>query len=95
MTDLKTDDISDEEIEDAILWKFFRMRAGKSRHIYESDIHKGMPPHLHKIIMNQVKELRRKGLLVEFPHGREHVFTLNMNRIIEIKERLRKRYQLV
>ncbi len=94
MIDLKRKDITDEEIEDAILWKFFRMHAGRSRHIHESDIPKGMPPNLHKRITELVKELRRKGMLVEFPHGKEHVFTLNMNRIDEIKERLRRHYQL-
>jgi hypothetical protein len=64
MSDLKRKDVTDEEIEDAILWKFFRMRAGKSRHIYESDVPKGMPPNLHKRILNCAKELRRKNLLI-------------------------------
>lgn len=73
MSDLKRKDVTDEELEDAILWKFFRMHAGVKRHIYESDIQKGMPPHLHKRIMSSAKELRRNGFLVEFPHGREQI----------------------
>lgn len=94
MIDLKRKEVTDEEIRDAILWKFFRMRAGVSRHIYESDIPKGMPPNLRKRIMENVKELRRNGFLVEFPHGKEHVFQLNMNRLEEIRERLKKHYNI-
>lgn len=92
--DLKRKDVSDEELKDAVLLKFFRMHAVKSRHIYESDVPKGMPPHLRKRIMENVRDLRREGLIVEFPHGKEHVFQLNVNRTDEIKERLKRRYGL-
>ena len=94
MADLKRRDVTDSEIEDAILWKFFRMHAGVSRHIYESDVPKGMPPQIHKRIMSCLKELRKQGMIVEFPHGKEHAFKLNMNRIDEIKERIRKNYNI-
>lgn len=94
MSNLKRENITDEEIEDAILRKFFRMHAGRTRHIYESDIPKGMPPNLHKRIMSSVKELRRKGLVWEIPHGKEHAFLLNLERLEEIKIRLKRRYNI-
>ncbi len=84
-------DATDEEIKGEILWKLYKMHAGKSRHVYESDVPKGMPPQLHKRIMRCLKELRREGLVVEFPHGGEHVFTFNMNRLEEIKARIGRR----
>ena len=94
MERLKRKDVTDEEIEDAVLWKFFRMHAVRARHIYESDVPKGMPPNLHKRIMESAKNLRKINLLIEFPHGKEHAFIINIGRLEEIKARLKKRYNV-
>jgi len=94
MVDLKKKDISDEELEVALLHKMFIMRAGVKRHIYESDLAKGFPPHLRKDIMNIAKQLYRKGLLIKFPHGREYAWQLNLKKIDEIKKKIEKFYNL-
>lgn len=83
-------DISDKELEASLLRKFVRLRAGKSRHIYESDVPKSFPPHLRKRIMKVAKQLYRKGFLRRFPHGREYVWQLNLNKMKEIKEIIKK-----
>lgn len=87
-------DISDEHLEAAVLRKFFKMRAAVKRHIYESDVPKGFPPHVHKRLMKCCEELYRKGLLRKFPHGKENVWQLNINRIAEIKELILKYYPI-
>ncbi|MBU3896607.1 MAG: hypothetical protein KJ697_01595 [Nanoarchaeota archaeon] len=94
MVDIKKKDVSTEELEVALLYKMFIMRAGIKRHIYESDLPKGFPSHLRKDIMNVAKELNRKGFLVEFPHGKEHAWQLNLNRIDEIRKKIEKFYTL-
>lgn len=94
MLDIKKKDVSEEELEVAVLHKMFMMRAGVKRHIYESDLPKGFPPHLRKDIMNAAKNLYRNGLLVKFPHGREHVWQLNLKKIDEIKKKIEKFYIL-
>jgi len=85
---------SDENLKVALLHKMFMMRAGVKYHIYESDLPKGFPSHVRKDIMKAAKELRRDGLLVSFPHGRENVWQLNLKRIGEIRERIEKFYEI-
>ena len=75
--DLKKRRPSKEELEAALLHKFIVKGAWHEYHIYESDMAKSFPPHIRNDIMKTAKELRRKGLLVSFPHGREHVWILN------------------
>ena len=94
MLNIKKDDVSDEELEVALLHKMFMMRAGRKRHIYESDLTKGFPPHLRKGIMDAAKNLYRKGILIKYPHGKEHVWQLNLKRIGEIKDKIEKFYEL-
>lgn len=84
--------ISDEQLKALILRKFLRMRAAVKRHIYESDVPKGFPSHMRKQIMKCCEELYRKGLLRKFPHGKENVWHLNINKIAEIKELISKYY---
>ena len=84
--------IMDGGLEASLLRKFFRMRAGKKRHIYESDVPKGFPPHSRKDIMKAAKNLYKKGLLRKFPHGSEHVWQLNLDRIEEVKGIIRKHF---
>ena len=93
MVSLKKD-VSDEELKSSLLHKFFRMRAGVKRHIYESDVPKGFPPYLRKKIMKMAEELYRKGLLRKFPHGKENVWQLNIERIEEIKEIIKRFYPI-
>jgi hypothetical protein len=92
--DLKKREVSDEEIEVALLHKLFLMRAGVKYHVYEHDLPKGFPPYLHKRVLDAAKNLSRKGLLVKFPHRGEIVWQLNLNRINEIKERIKKFYKI-
>lgn len=86
--------VTDEEIKEAVLWKFWNKRAFGNRHIYESDIPKGLPPHLHKRVMDCVKELRREGMITEFPHGKEHAFVINPDRFDHVREILRKKLEI-
>lgn len=83
-----------EQLKVDVLRKFYRKRTAVRYHIYESDIPKGFPPHLHKKIMNVAKELYRKGLLIRFPHGKEYAWQLNIKRIDEIKEIIRNFYEV-
>lgn len=92
--DLKEKEIPDEEIEVALLHKLFIMRAGIGYHIYEPDLPKGFPPHLHKRVLKAAKNLHKKGLLNKFPHRGETVWQLNLNRINEIKERIKVFYEI-
>ncbi len=94
-TDLKKKEVSDEEIEVALLHKLFMMRAGVKYHISESDLPKGFPPHLHKRVLRAAKNLYKKGLLVKFPHRGETVWQLNLNRINEIKEKIKRFYEIL
>lgn len=87
-------DISGEQLKAAVLRKFLRMHAGVKRHIYETDVPKGFPSHIHKRIMKCCEELYRKGLMKKFPHGKENVWQLNINRISEIKELILKYYPI-
>jgi len=91
---LKKEEVSDEEIEVALLHKLFMMRAGVKYHIYEHDLPKGFPPHLHKRILEAAKSLYKKGLLIKFPHRGEIVWQLNLNKIDEIKEKIKKFYEI-
>jgi len=92
--DLKKKEVSDEEIGVALLHKLFLMRAGVNYHIYESNLPKGFPPHLRKRVLESAKNLYKKGLLVKFPHHGETVWQLNLNRISEIKERIKRFYDI-
>ena len=92
--DLKKKEVSDEEIEVALLHKLLMMRAGVKYHIYESNLPKGFPPHLHKRVLRSAKNLYRKGLLIKFPHRGEIAWQLNLNRINEIKEKIKKFYEI-
>lgn len=87
-------DISDERLKAAVLRKFLRMHAAVKRHIYESDVPKGFPSNLHKRIMKCCEELYRRGLLRKFPHGKENVWQLNINRVADIKEMVLKYYPI-
>jgi len=89
--DLKKKEVSDEEIEVALLHKLFIMRVGIKHHIYEPDLPKGFPPHLHKRVLKAAKSLHRKGLLIKFPHRGETVWQLNLDRVDEIKERIKSK----
>ena len=90
---MEIENLPDEQLKALILRKFFRMRAAVKRHIYESDVPKGFPSHLHKQIMKCCEELYRKGLLKKFPHG-EIVWQLNIDKITEIKELILKYYPI-
>ena len=68
------------------------MRAGVKYHIYKSDVPKGFPPHIRKLILDAADDLARKCLLRKFPHGKEHVYQLNLANIERIKEILKKFY---
>ncbi len=92
--DLKKKEVSDEEIEVALLHKLFLMRAGVKYHIREPDLPKGFPPHLRKRVLKAAKNLYKKGLLVKFPHRGENVWQLNLNRINEIKEKIKRFYEI-
>ncbi|MBI2583731.1 MAG: hypothetical protein HYW25_03630, partial [Candidatus Aenigmarchaeota archaeon] len=90
--DIKKRDLTDEELAAAVLYKFWYMRAGVKYHIYRSDVPKGFPPNLHKLILDAADDLARKGLLRKFPHGKEHVYQLNLANIGKIREILKKFY---
>jgi len=93
--DLKKKEVSDEEIGVALLHKLFMMRAGVKYHIYEHDLPKGFPPHLRKRVLDVAKNLYRKGLLVKFPHCGETAWQLNLNKINEIKEKIKRFYEIL
>lgn len=86
--DLKKKYVSDDELKLWLLRKLERHHAGKKYHIYESDLPKGSPKHLRKRIIQTAFELRREGYLIAFPHGKELVWQLNLERIKEIKDKL-------
>jgi len=90
--DLKGRDISKEEIEAALLHKFVMKGAWHKYHIYESDVPKGFPPQIRNRILQALKDLRSRGLITGFPHGREHVYILNKNRREEILAIVTKYY---
>jgi hypothetical protein len=92
--DLKKKEVFDEEIEVALLHKLFMMRAGVKFHIYGPDLPKGFPPHLRKRVLEAADNLHKKGLLVKFPHRGETVWQLNLNRIDEIRERIKRFYEI-
>jgi len=92
--DLKKKEISDEEIEVALLHKMYWIRAGVKYHIYEPDLPKGFPSHLHKRVLEAAKSLYKKGLLVKFPHKGETVWQLNLVKIEEIKGKIKKFYEI-
>jgi hypothetical protein len=91
---LKKKEVSDEEIEVALLHKLFLMRVGVKYHIYESNLPKGFPPNLCKRVLESAKKLYKKGLLIKFPHGGKTVWQLNLNRINDIKERIKRFYEI-
>ena len=93
--ELKKKEVSDEEIEVALLHKLFMMRAGVKYHIYESDLPKGFPSHLHKRVLKVANSLYKKGFLIRFPHRGETVWQLNLERINEIKERIKRFYEIL
>lgn len=90
--DVKKKHLSEEELEAVLLHKFVLKGAWQSYHIYESDVPKGFPPNVRNDIMKAAQTLRKKGLLKSWPHGREHVWTLNKERSDEIIDKLRKFY---
>lgn len=89
---LKKKPIPKEQLEVALLHKFVAKGAWRKYHIYESDVPKGFPPELRKPIKQTLKDLKREGLILGFPHGSEHVYTLNKERAKEIIEKLAKFY---
>lgn len=90
--DMKRQDISQEEIEAALLHKFVMKGAWHKYHIYESDVPKGFPPPIRKRVIQALKELGQRGLIMSFPHGREHVYILNKGRSEEILQKVAKYY---
>jgi hypothetical protein len=82
--------LSDEELEAVLLHKFIIRGAWQEYHIYESDVPKGFPPHIRNDIMKVAKELKRKGLLIAFPHGKEHVWILNKDKSDEIIDKVKR-----
>ena len=59
MMDLKRKDISDEEVEAALLHKFLIKGAWHEYHIYESDVPKGFPSHLRNRVMKIARKLKK------------------------------------
>ncbi len=90
--DTKKGRLSEEELEALLLHKFFLKGAWHSYHIYESDVPKGFPPNIRNEIMKAAYDLKRKGLLVSWPHGRENVWILNKERSAEIISILKRFY---
>jgi len=88
--DPKKKRLTEEELEAMLLHKFVLKGAWHAYHIYESDVPKGFPPNIRKDIMNTAQGLRKKGLLISWPHGREHVWILNKERSEEIITILKK-----
>lgn len=84
--------LTEEELIALVLHKFYKNQVFRSYHIYESDIAKGFPSHIRNQMMRVTKELRRKGYLVAFPHGRELVWQLNMQLLDDVKILLKKYY---
>jgi len=89
---IELENISDYDIETVLLHKFVKRGAWHDYHIYESDIPKGFPPSKRNEIMKALKRLRREGLLLVFPHGKENVWILNNERSVEITERIKHSY---
>ena len=89
---LKRKGLSEEELEAALLHKFVMKGAWAEYHIYESDVPKGFPPNIRNRIREVLKGLKRKGLIVCFPHKREHVYTLNKNKSYEILGKIGEYY---
>jgi len=90
--DTKKKRLPEEELEAVLLHKFVLKGAWHSYHIYESDVPKGFPPNIRNDIMKVANSLKKKGLLKSWPHGREHVWTLNQERSEEIIAKLKKFY---
>jgi len=90
--DIKKKPLSEEELEAALLHKFVLKGAWQSYHIYESDVPKGFPPKIRNDIMKIAQNLKKKGFLISWPHGREHVWILNKERSAEIIAVLKKFY---
>lgn len=92
--DVKKKYVSDEELEVELLYKLHYMRIGRKRHTYEPDLPKGFPSHLRNRVLKIAEELRRRGFLIKFPHSGEMVWQLNLDKIQEIKDRIRKYYDV-
>ena len=90
--DIKKKQLSEEDLEAALLHKFVLKGAWQSYHIYESDVPKGFPPNIRNDIMKVAQNLKKKGLLVSWPHGREHVWILNKDKSADILEKLKRFY---
>lgn len=55
-------------------------------HVSLDNLAKGIHPSSKKIILKEVKQLVREGILIQFPHGGEQHIYLNRYRIDEIRE---------
>jgi hypothetical protein len=87
------DSFSKQDIEAMLLHKFIKRGAWQDYHIYESDVPKGFPPKIRGDIMKAAKELKRSGLMISFPHGKEHVWILNKERSAEILAIVKRFYR--
>ena len=92
--DTKKKPLSAEELEAALLHKFVLKGAWHSYHIYESDVSKGFPPNIRNDIIKAAYNLKKKGLLMSWPHGRENVWILNKDKSADIIEKLKKFYPI-
>jgi hypothetical protein len=88
--DAKSGRLSKDKIEALLLHKFVIKGAWHEYHIYESDIPKGFPPPIRKDVMRAAYDLRKRGFLRSFPHGKEHVWILNKSMSKEIVSTVRQ-----
>jgi len=90
--DVKKKPLSEEELDAVLLHKFVLKGAWGEYHIYDSDVPKGFPPHIRGDVMKAAERLKKRGLLVSWPHGRENVWILNKGRSEEVISKFKRFY---
>ncbi|MFH0835764.1 MAG: hypothetical protein V1834_01230 [Candidatus Micrarchaeota archaeon] len=85
--------MDEQIIEETIVWTLYRAGCWGKGHLSETKLFKsGFPPHLGiKNVKKIGEKLRKRGLLVCAPTGREVKWWLNSNKQKEIEEVIERR----
>lgn len=79
-----------KEIRYRIIRKFARRKIIGSKHTSIENIPKGMPKEVRKIVLEEVKQLIREGIILAHPTSYGMQVSLNPRKIKEIKEILKE-----
>ena len=81
--------------EKQLLWKLYKYGAWGTKHLCESNLQKGFPPHLRgKTILEIAEGLRKRGFLGKHATHHEPQWYLNWGKKAEIEEILKDFLQM-